>query len=126
MANNSIGRLRKIGVVAVAILCLSAAMIIPKHLETEAKTQEPEYIPSMIGLDHDFIWNITKVLSYVIKEVYGEDEIAKGRDFGTDGERYAAKDIIEPAMNNIGLWNVHNETINSFWSYNDAIAPRID
>ena len=44
-------------------------------------------------LDAEYIYNLTKALSYLIYEEYNESagELAKGRFFGTKGEWRAAK-----------------------------------
>ena len=56
-------------------------------------------------LDLQYIYNITKALSYIIFTEYNESagELAKGRNFGTKGERKAAEILFEN-MTNLGLY----------------------
>lgn len=54
-------------------------------------------------LDMEYIYNITKALSYIIFTEYNESvELAKGRAFGTKGEHKAAKILFEN-MTKLGL-----------------------
>ena len=69
---------------------------------------EYQYISSIINesvLDLQYIYNITKALSYIIFTEYNESvgEIAKGRNFGTKGEHKAAEILFEN-MTNLGLY----------------------
>ena len=81
------------------LMCLTVIVIVPEDLEVEAGsggTGEEDGI----GLDYDFMWNVTENLSRVVHDVYpqGEDVIRKGRAFGTDGDRWTAnytRDILE-------------------------------
>ncbi len=43
-----------------------------------------------IGLDYNFMWNITNNLSKVVYNAYSGNDIRKGRSFGTKGEQYTA------------------------------------
>jgi len=43
-----------------------------------------------IGLDYDFMWNVTNNLSKVVYNAYSGNDIRKGRSFGTKGEQYTA------------------------------------
>jgi hypothetical protein len=56
-------------------------------------------------LDLEYVYNITKALSYIIFTEYDEEngEIAKGREFGTKGE-WRAADILYENMTELGLW----------------------
>ena len=69
---------------------------------------EYQYISSIINgsvLDLQYIYNITKALSYIIFTEYNESagEIAKGRYFGTKGEHKAAE-ILYENMTKLGLY----------------------
>lgn len=66
--------------------------------------EEIELIINKSLLDLRFIYNITENLSRIIFTEYNESagELAKGRDFGTKGERKAAEIIFEN-MTKIGL-----------------------
>ena len=75
--------------------------------------------PENTSLDHFYIKDLTSKLAKVVDEAYNESagEIAKGRAFGTIGEHYAAKRIIQPAMNDsLGSQNVTLEQIRSIKS----------
>ena len=56
-------------------------------------------------LDLKYVYNITRDLSYIIFTEYDEEngELAKGRFFGTKGERKAAE-ILYDNMTELGLW----------------------
>jgi hypothetical protein len=56
-------------------------------------------------LDVQYIYNITKALSYIIFTEYDEEhgEIAKGREFGSKGEHKAAE-ILAENMTKLGLY----------------------
>jgi len=62
-------------------------------------------------LDNNFIYNITKKLSDVIFDAPLDHGIQKGRAFGTNGERWAADNILEDEMIELGLYNVTLEPI---------------
>lgn len=69
---------------------------------------EYQYISSIINesiLDLQYIYNITKALSYIIFTEYNESagEIAEGRHFGTKGEHKAAEILFEN-MTDLGLY----------------------
>lgn len=51
--------------------------------------------------DYDYIKNITENLSNVIFR----PDCSKGREFGTEGEHYAALNILVPCMSKLGLYN---------------------
>lgn len=63
-----------------------------------------------IGLNYSYIKEKTEELSYIIFNEYLPGELAKGRAFGTKGERAAAEDIAD-WMEEIGLYNVTLEPI---------------
>jgi hypothetical protein len=56
------------------------------------------------GFDYDYIKNVTYNLSQIVKDSYGENELHKGRAFGTKGEIYACNELIIPWMEDIGLF----------------------
>jgi len=76
-------------------------VIAPSDLQVEASGGGGD---NGIGLDYEYIINKTENLSKIIKDEYGEDEIAKGRAFGTKGEHAAAFDIAG-WMEEIGLYD---------------------
>lgn len=104
--------MRKICVVLLAfILCISGVMIVNDDVNIKA-----ESVPggggennSGIGLDLDYIWNVTDNLSKIIYE-YPPGLIPRGRFFGSWGGNYAAK-YINDTITALGLENVENLTI---------------
>jgi len=87
-----------------------------------------------IGLDYSYIYNITEKLSDVIYDAPPDHGMQKGREFGTTGEHYAAKDIIKPEMISLGLYNPgldppyleQMENIISKWINYDNLTTRLD
>lgn len=75
------------------------------------------FIPNESVLDIDYIYNITKALSYIIFTEYNESagEIAKGRAYGTKGEHRAAKLLLDN-MTDLGLYT-YKEQINNTEKY---------
>lgn len=96
------------------VLLFAGTVIIPSINGNIIKTNDVtndlgcQSIDSIINesvLDLQYIYNITKALSYIIFTEYNESigEIAKGREFGTKGERKAAEILLEN-MTNLGLY----------------------
>jgi hypothetical protein len=99
----------KIYVLIVTLLmCLSVIVIIPNDFKVEATSGSGN---NSLGLDYDYIWNITENLSNVIYNVYEPNEIPRGRSFGSKGGYYTVNNITIPEMNAIGLEDVHTEKI---------------
>ena len=74
------------------------------------------YIRSVINesvVDIEYIYNITKALSYIIFTEYDESagEIAKGRAFGTKGE-WRAAEILYDNMTKLGLFTIKEQIKN--------------
>lgn len=71
-------------------------------------------MPDDSRLDVGYIYNITKALSYIVYTEYDEknDEIARGRAFGTVGERKAAE-ILEENLSDLGLWAWKENIVNT-------------
>ena len=89
---------------------------------------EYQYISSIINesvLDLQYIYNITKALSYIIFTEYNESagEIAEGRHFGTKGEHKAAEILFEN-MTDLGLY-AWKEPINNTPATLCSIIPKI-
>jgi hypothetical protein len=97
------------------------------------KDSENRYINSIIDksmLDLRYIYNITKALSEIIFTEYNESagELAKGRNFGTKGERKAAEILFEN-MTKLGLYTWRepiNNTPRTLCSMIPKIACNID
>ena len=58
-----------------------------------------------IGLNVTYIKDITEKLSDVIFDAYDPGDLRKGRYFGSEGERYAATEILAYEMDEIGLYD---------------------
>jgi len=103
---------RKICVLFIVILLISIIpipniscnIIKTNDLKSNSWNEDIDLIINKSFLDLQFIYNITENLSKIIFTEYNESagEIAKGRDFGTKGERKAAEIIFEN-MTKIGL-----------------------
>ena len=101
---------QKIFVLVVTLLMTLCSVIVPRNIEVVASGEygDPD-------IDHGYIYNKTDSLSQIVfNPLYWETS----RFHGTDGEQQAARNI-EDWMINIGLENVHNETINSCWTKED-------
>ena len=94
---------KKIFVVIMTFLMIfSTFVILPNDLNVKADFGEDN---EGIGLDMSFIYSTTVDLSKIIYDY------PKGRAFGTDGEFYAANNIIKHQMNKMGLYNVTMDPI---------------
>jgi len=82
-------------------------------MNTSPTYQDNDSIPYTSVLDIEYIYNITRALSYIIFTEYNESagEIAKGRSFGTKGEHKAAE-ILYENMTKLGL-DTTKERINN-------------
>ena len=89
------------------LICLSTILIIPSDLEVEASGGGGgEGESEDIGLNFSYIEEITYDLSQVIFNAYDNNtEIRKGRYFGSKGEIFAAKEILQDEMIEMGLYN---------------------
>ena len=83
----------KINVIIVTLLmCLASVIIVPSDTIVQATS-----VIEDIGIDPEFIYNVTQNLSNVIFDAYNGSELRKGRAFGSKGEWFA-KDIIYDVM----------------------------
>ena len=57
---------------------------------TNIKVIASEEGSNRVGLDYDFMWNVTENLSNIINTSYHGNVIRMGRAFGTNGEHDAA------------------------------------
>lgn len=69
----------------------------------KAEQQYPPEVNQDINIS--YVHNIAQQLSNVIY-TYSPSELAKGRAFGSNGERYAAQNILAHEMSHIGLYNL--------------------
>ena len=110
---------KKVKCIFVCLLLISTAIVIfPDDLDVEATFEEGGQKGGKeegIGLDYDYIWNITEDLSDIVKStsIYPPGTLAKGRAFGTNGERWAADYIMEDEMIDLGLYNVTLEQMSN-------------
>ena len=79
--------MKKISIIfMMLVLILNSILIItPNYNIINAETIQP--VPN---IDTNLIYNVSEYLSYIITSVYDENELAKGREFGTEGEWVAA------------------------------------
>ncbi len=92
----------------VKVLIIIGILILSCIVLTNEKSIVEATPPEDIELDYQYIYNITENLSNVIFNAYNEyngEDIAKGRAFGTKGEKYARDIIIKPEMINLNLYN---------------------
>ena len=97
-------RVKKSNIFICIMLVLTILIMIePSNIKVKANPDNG----GDISLDYQYIYNITNELSEVIfnPDVYGQDELEKGRAFGSTGEHYSATDILKPEMINLGLIN---------------------
>jgi hypothetical protein len=114
---------RKISIIIIIImlLCNSSVIIYDRDVEVKATGESGGGNNGGIGLDNDFVWNVTGELSNVIRNAYNweEGEIQKGRAWGTNGDRFA-QNLTEDYMKKeqyCGLSEVQNITIGYLSDY---------
>ena len=61
-----------------------------------------------IGLDYNYMWNVTTNISNAVHNAYNVTEIPKGRAFGSKGCEEYTKDYIYHQMNDIDKLNLNN------------------
>jgi len=112
---------RKFLILGIILLFIGASFIPSINsnvIQTEVKNNNsgPQTIVSIINesmLDLEYIYNITRDLSYIIFTEYNESagELAKGRSFGTKGEHKAAK-ILYDNLTELGLFTIKEQIKN--------------
>ncbi len=91
------------------IVSAMTTILYTKDFEVEASGRGGNY---EIGLDYNFMWSITQNLSNIVHTSYPGNVLSKGRMFGTDGDRDAARYINDNIMTNIlHLKNVNKITL---------------
>jgi hypothetical protein len=94
---------KKIVSILVCMLLIGTTIVlVPEDFNVKASGNGGE---DGLGLDYDYIYNITQMLSKIIDTAYEEGEIAKGRAFGTEGEHLAANKIRDN-MSDLDLYNI--------------------
>jgi len=106
---------RIIVIILTLILCSTSTIIIP-YKTTVVSASETEGV----SLDNDLIRRITENMSNVIYDAYDDNDLRKGRAFGSKGEHYAA-DYLYNEMVNIGLSNVQKDKIEDVPGSDDLI-----
>ena len=95
--------MKKIESVMVCMLMILSSMAIILHPDNETvKASGGEPTGNGVGLDNDFIVNISKNISQVIYHANwngSENHIPKGRSWATAGENYTISHILKPNMN---------------------------
>lgn len=106
MQDDSRKKIISIVIVIILILCIYCTAALFLNWFPFNKKKFYPNPPEDCTLDYFFIRNMTKSLSNIIFEAYDEEngEIAKGRAFGTKGEREAANKI-KDNMSKFGLYN---------------------
>jgi len=92
------------------MLVLSSVSIIDNELNVEA-SGEGEQGESDEELDYEYLWGQIKAVANVTYDAYDLGDIRKGRFMGSKGGNYTNKKILMEEMENMGLNNVHNESI---------------
>ena len=80
---------KKIVSILICTLLIAAAVVIIPN-EPNVKAVSGGGNEEDIGLDFDFVWNVTMDYADVVHVAYDKGDIRKGRLFGTKGEHYAA------------------------------------
>jgi hypothetical protein len=96
----------------ILMIISSSIVFIPNTIIVKADAEPPANGEYNI-LNNTYIKSNTDLLSDIITsdEIDWKYKIPKGRAFGTEGERYAADNIIKPQMIDIGLWDVTKDPI---------------
>jgi hypothetical protein len=71
-----------------------------------------------IGLDYNYMWNVTTYISNAVHNAYNNSEIHKGRAFGSKGcETYTRDYIYRQMANNLSLDNTKVEKLKSLSNF---------
>ena len=103
---------RKILALYIILLFIGTSVLPGMSKEIKSLEQTSGLIPSSDVLDVNYIYNITKALSDIVFTEYDDNEIARGRDFGSVGEHKAANILLEN-MSNLGLWTWKESIVNT-------------
>lgn len=79
-------RRKIITIFLVIAMCTTSIVILHQDIEVKADSGGEGYN----DIDTSMVYSVTENLSNVIFDAYEEDELQKGRAFGTKGEHYAA------------------------------------
>jgi hypothetical protein len=98
MIHNLLGEVKYekqiIGILVCMLLVTASTilLVVPEKLSVEAISGDGSKSGDNedLGLDTDFVWNVTVDLANVVHDAYSGDDIRKGRAFGTKGEHSAA------------------------------------
>jgi hypothetical protein len=98
---------RKISAIIISLLILtSIVVIVNNELYVEATGGEGEGDIDNIGLDYNFLWNVSDNVSQAVYKAWEGDEITKGREFGSKGDIWTADLIRDYMTHDCGLENV--------------------
>jgi len=86
------------------LLLTTVLVIVPDDLNVKAEAGSGGD-NGEIAFNFTFIQNLSEKLSNVIFEAYEGNDLRKGRFFGSDGEHFAALNILKPKMIEMGLYN---------------------
>ncbi|MCX6666606.1 MAG: hypothetical protein NT038_11210, partial [Euryarchaeota archaeon] len=110
-------RRKIISILLVAAMCMTSIVIVPKNIEVKADPGGEGYN----DIDTSLVYSVCQNLSNVIFDAY-DDELRKGREFGSKGELYAS-DFIYDFFYDLGL-NPVKEGIQSY--PNNEIDDKLD
>ena len=110
-----------IRIVVFTLLIATVFIIVPNSFETKASSGDD----LSIGLDYEYLMDITTNLSNVIhnESVYPPGSIPKGRDFGSAGDQWTANYLWNEMYYTLGLDNtdevqITNDPNQPNWDYN--------
>jgi len=96
------------------VILLSLPSVLPCFGEVNTIYGDQMVFPTDSPLDVQYIYNLTKSLSYVIFKAYNESngDIAKGRAYGSKGE-HMALDILYENLTKLGLYTYKEKVVNT-------------
>lgn len=101
---------RKIVCVIVCMLLIATTtiVIVPKDKNVKAEGAGGEGSNEM-ELNYDYLWQQINLVARVIDNAYPYTDLKKGRQFGSDGDKYTWESILIPEMEGMSLDDVHDE-----------------
>jgi hypothetical protein len=96
---------RMIGIF-ISVLFLANSLSVITHENTIVIADATPPVPK---IEESYIYNLTYWLSQVINRSYGDNELAKGRAFGTKGEHDAAEKLVYEMEYNLSLYDPTEE-----------------
>jgi hypothetical protein len=113
-------------VIVMMLLFISALLVVNNDVDVVATGRDDSKIGKDIGLDLDFMWEVTWKLCNATHKAYDEGDIRKGRDFGTKGDNWTANYLEDQMKYYLELENVKKipivmDTVKDGWKYNYKI-----